>query len=221
MVPIPVITIDGPSGTGKGTLCHLLAQHLQWHVLDSGILYRILALTAQQNGIAMDNVQALLILHSQLDIQFTADSSFNSEVILNGRRIHEEVRSELCGQNASRIGAIPAIRQALLDNQRRCVRYPGLVADGRDMGTVVFPDAKTKIYLDATSKERATRRYYQLRNRGIDVSLPNIMADLAMRDTRDAERHSSPLKPAPDAIYIDTTALNIMELFDIVVKLVA
>ena len=198
----PVITIDGPSGTGKGTLCHMLAKYLHWHVLDSGVLYRVLAYAAQENGIALNNINALIILNSQLKILFVEDSSNHRQILLNGKNISEVIRSEQCGQNASKIGVIAEVRQALLDSQRAFVKPPGLVADGRDMGTVIFPNARLKLYLDATSEERSKRRYYQLRNQGIDVSLADIMADLIARDTRDAARLAPPLKTTPKSPYI-------------------
>ncbi|KTD63964.1 (d)CMP kinase [Legionella spiritensis] len=216
---VPVITIDGPSGTGKGTICHLLANHLDWHVLDSGSLYRVLAFAARQKGVDQDDKASLVNLAHTLNVRFETDTNRQGRIILNGKNVSDELRSEQCGQDASKIAAIPEIRDALLARQRAFAQPPGLVTDGRDMGTVVFPDAFLKVYLDASQEERASRRYFQLKEKGIDVSLAQVVDELAKRDSRDTARLHAPLKPAEDAVLIDTTGLTIVQVFDIVLKL--
>jgi cytidylate kinase len=218
---LPIITIDGPSGTGKGTICHQLAAHLGWHFLDSGVLYRVLAYAALQQGIAFTQVQALVDLAARLDLRFDVDAAQNNVVFLNHHNVSAAIRSEDCGQNASKIGAIPEVRQALLELQRNFAKPPGLVTDGRDMGTVVFPQAKLKIYLDASIEERANRRYLQLKKNGNDASLAQVIDELRQRDARDKARACSPLKPADDAVFIDTSGLSIVQVFDSVLKLLA
>ncbi|OGV51643.1 MAG: cytidylate kinase [Legionellales bacterium RIFCSPHIGHO2_12_FULL_42_9] len=215
---VPVITIDGPSGTGKGTLCYKLANHLHWHALDSGAIYRVLAFAAREKNIAFNKLDQLVTLAGQLNLKFEYDAE--PHVMLEGKSITEAIRSEQCAQDASKIAAIPEIRQALLMRQRAFASLPGLVTDGRDMGTVVFPDAIVKIYLDASVEERAKRRYLELKEKGIDVSLPGVVEGLKQRDARDSARSSSPLRPAVDAIHIDTTGLTIAQVFDSVLKLV-
>lgn len=216
---VPVITIDGPSGTGKGTLCHLLADHLQWHALDSGAIYRVLAYAAREKGCEHDDVLRLVTLAHQLDLKFTHDGK--QQVIFEGHNIAHAIRSEQCAQDASKIAAILAVREALLARQRAFAVLPGLVTDGRDMGTVVFPEAILKIYLDASVEERAKRRYLELKEKKIDVSLREVLDELAKRDVRDSQRSFSPLKPAVDAIHIDTTGLTIVQVFNPVLELVA
>lgn len=218
---IPVITLDGPSGTGKGTLCHKLAKYLNWHVLDSGCLYRVLALAAQKNRIDFQDTKAIVALAHGLDIRFETDAQCNSAVFLNNENVFELIRSEECGQNASKIAAIAEIRAALLARQRAFAQSPGLVTDGRDMGTVVFPDAIIKIYLDASARERAERRYFQLKEKEIDVSLAQVIDELVERDARDTARLHAPLKPADDAIIIDTTGLTIVQVFNNVIDLLS
>ena len=215
---VPVITIDGPSGTGKGTLCYRLAKHLHWHALDSGAIYRVLAYAARENKLALDSVENLVTLARQLDLKFEYEDA--PQVMLEGKIITALIRSEQCAQDASKIAAIPAVRQALLMRQRAFANIPGLVTDGRDMGTVVFPDAVLKIYLDASVQERSKRRYLELKEKGIDVSLPGVVDELKQRDARDSARETSPLRPAADAVHIDTTGLTIAQVFDSVLKLV-
>lgn len=215
---VPVITIDGPSGTGKGTLCYKLANHLHWHALDSGAIYRVLAFSAREKNIALDEIEKLVTLAGQLNLKFEYDEK--PQVMLDGRVITHNIRSEQCAQDASKIAAIPEIRQALLMRQRAFADFPGLVTDGRDMGTVVFPDAAVKIYLDASVQERSKRRYLELKEKGIDVSLPGVIDELKQRDARDFARSSSPLRPAADAVHIDTTGLTIAQVFGSVLKLV-
>lgn len=216
---IPIITIDGPSGTGKGTLCHLLAEHLGWHILDSGSIYRVLALAAWQKKIDFTNVAALVFIAQHLDVRFEMDPQQNGRVILEGQNVCDTIRSEQCGQNASRIAVIPEVREALLERQRAFATRPGLVTDGRDMGTIVFPQALLKLYLFASAQERAERRYFQLKAKGIDVSLAQVIDELAQRDARDTARLYAPLTPAADAIHIDTTGLTIVHVFKNVLEL--
>lgn len=215
-----VITIDGPSGTGKGTLCHMLANHLNWNVLDSGSIYRVLAFAAKKQNIGIDNLEQLEALAYQLNVRFETDPHLKNTVILDNQDVFDEIRSEECGQEASKIAAIPIIREALLARQRAFALPPGLVTDGRDMGTVVFPDAALKLFLYASEAERAQRRYFQLKEKGIDVSLAQVIDELAKRDKRDTERSHAPLKPAEDAVLVDTTGLTIVQVFNNVLKLV-
>lgn len=216
---IPVITLDGPSGTGKGTLCHLLAKHLHWNMLDSGAIYRVLAYAARKNGVAPHEIDKLTDLALSLDLRFESTSDNESKVMLNNEDIFQQIRSEECGQDASQIAVIPEVRKALLERQRAFAKAPGLVTDGRDMGTVVFPDAVLKVFLYASEKERANRRYLQLKEKGINVSLAQVVEELVKRDTRDTARAHAPLKPAKDAILIDTTGLTIVQVFNNVIKL--
>lgn len=213
---IPVITLDGPSGTGKGTLCHRLARHLGWHLLDSGLFYRVLPYAAHLKNILLTDTKALLHLAKTMDVVFETN-----KVLLDGKNVYEAIRTEKCGQDASIVGANPEIRQALLERQRSFAKAPGLVTDGRDMGTVVFPDAIIKIFLYADEEERAKRRYLELKEKGIDVSLPKVFDELVTRDKRDSARTHAPLKPADDAILIDTTGLTIAQVFQHVLELLA
>lgn len=217
---IPVITIDGPSGTGKGTISQSLAKYLGWNFLDSGSLYRILAFALAQKKIDLKNVQQLTKIANELDINFVANDSDVVHTLLDNEDITQAIRSEECANNASIIAAIPEVRAALLQKQRDFLKPPGLVTDGRDMGTVVFPDATLKIFLTASSQERAKRRYYQLQNQGRKVSLEEIEAEITLRDERDMKRPVSPLKPAEDAIILDTTILSREEVFENIVELV-
>jgi cytidylate kinase len=210
---IPVVTIDGPSGTGKGTICALLADYLGWHRLDSGALYRLLALQVSETGVDLDDDVALAQAALQLKIYF----EYDGRVLLNAHDVSHAIRTESCGQLASKLGAKSAVREALLQRQRDFLQAPGLVTDGRDMGTVVFPEAKLKFYLTASAQARATRRYSQLKTQGICVSLAQVVNELTVRDERDSSRAASPLKPAEHAIVIDTTDMPVVEVFDRVV----
>jgi cytidylate kinase len=205
---VPVITIDGPSGSGKGTVSRMLARELGFHFLDSGALYRLLAFAAQRRGIALDDEPALSALSVELDIRFPADGE-GERVLLDGEDVGDAIRTEAAGGGASRVAALPAVREALLDRQRRFRLIPGLVADGRDMGTVVFPDAEVKIFLTASAGERARRRCKQLKEKGIQVIYEDVLADIQVRDERDAGRSVAPLRPAQDADLVDTSELDI------------
>lgn len=209
----PVVTIDGPGGSGKGTIAGLLARELGWHLLDSGALYRLTALAAMNHGVALDDEASLEVLAAHLDVQFLAGDSEGAEasIILEGEHVESAIRNEEVGINASRIAALPAVRDALMSRQQAFAEAPGLVADGRDMGTVVFPNAPVKIYLTAGAEERAKRRYLQLQQQGVDVSLDRLLADIRARDERDMNRAVAPLKPADDAIVLDSTKLTIQE----------
>ncbi len=219
---VPVIAIDGPVGTGKGTLSQLLANRLGFSVLDSGAIYRLLGLAAQRRGIRVVDEPALVDLAGTLEVSFAASEGNEPVRVMLGREdVTEEIRSERCAAAASQLAARPPIRQALLDLQRSFRRSPGLVADGRDMGTVVFPDADVKIFLTATADERARRRHKQLIGKGIDVNLAQLLADINRRDGRDRERMAAPLKPAEGAIVIDTTGLEIGTVLNRVIAIVS
>jgi cytidylate kinase len=186
-----------------------VAQHLGWHFLDSGALYRVLALAAQKHSVALDNESALEVLAEHLDVQFMVQANVSSRIILEGEDVADAIRTEKVGNAASIVAALPAVRSALLSRQRAFREAPGLVAVGRDMGTVVFPTAELKIFLTASPEERALRRYKQLKERGISVTLGDLIKELQERDKRDQERSVAPLKPAEDAIRIDTDRLAI------------
>jgi cytidylate kinase len=208
MSSAPVITIDGPSGSGKGTIARLLARELGYHFLDSGALYRLLAFAAEQRAIALDDQPSLVELAGKLDIVFPADGG-EDDVLLYGENIGSLIRTEAAGAGASRVAALPEVRTALLQRQRDFRSSPGLVADGRDMGTVVFPDAGAKIYLIASAEERARRRCKQLKEKGLDADYSAVVADIQARDERDMNRPVAPLKPAEDAESVDTSELDI------------
>ncbi|QBQ54861.1 (d)CMP kinase [Nitrosococcus wardiae] len=211
---IPVITIDGPSGSGKGTLAQQLAQHLGWHYLDSGAIYRVLALAASKHGITPNDPKRLKTLAQHLDVRFvSAPEGASARVFLEGLDVSDAIRSEDCGNAASKIAALPEVREALLRRQRAFRKAPGLVTDGRDMGTVVFPEATLKIFLTASPQERARRRYNQLKEKGVDANLNCLEKEIAERDVRDCERNAAPLKPADDAIMLDSTKLAIRDVF--------
>lgn len=205
---VPVITIDGPSGSGKGTLAFKLAEHLGWHLLDSGVLYRVLAFAATEQGIDLYDEAHVAELGEHLAV------SFNGGIKLEDKLITDTIRSEQIGDMASRIAAFSSVRSALLDRQRAFRQVPGLVADGRDMGTVVFPDAVAKFFLESSVEERARRRYLQLKELGQNVTLNDLLERIALRDARDKGRVDAPLMPAKDAIVIDTTALGVEEVFE-------
>ncbi|KPK40871.1 MAG: cytidylate kinase [Gammaproteobacteria bacterium SG8_47] len=211
----PVITIDGPSGSGKGTISRQLAQELSWHFLDSGALYRLVALAAEHHGIALGNEEALVTLAAHLDVEFeVAEGQGEPRIVLEGEEVSKALRSETCGNNASRVAVLTGVRQALLERQRAFRQEPGLVADGRDMGSVVFPDADLKIFLTASAEQRAQRRYKQLKDKGMDVNLTRLLAEIAERDDRDSQRAVAPMKPAADAFVIDTSTLTVEEVME-------
>ena len=204
----PVITIDGPSGAGKGTVCQRLAEKLGWPLLDSGAIYRVLALAALHHEVALDNEEALVALASHLDVSFVAGSD-GVRIVLEGEEVSAAIRTEQSGNAASKIAAFPRVREALLRRQRAFRSAPGLIADGRDMGTVVFPDAEAKIFLDASAEERANRRLKQLQEKGFDVNFDRLLVEIQERDDRDRNRAVAPLRPAPDALVVDSTAMDI------------
>jgi cytidylate kinase len=213
----PVICLDGPSGVGKGTICLAIAQKLGWHILDSGSLYRITALQVSRcfpnDDVDSININQLVDIAGKISICYRCENDELS-VFLDEENITQRIRGEEIGAKASRIAAIPEVRKALLARQRAFLQPPGLIADGRDMGTVVFPEAVLKIYLTATPEERAHRRYKQLKDKGIGVNLAALVEELHLRDERDMNRQAAPLKPASDAIIIDTTTLNIEQVTD-------
>jgi len=206
---IPVVTIDGPGGAGKGTISRLLADRLGWHYLDSGAMYRALGLAAGHRGIDLDDAPALAELAHGLDVHFATDESGAERIELDGRDVTTQVRSEAGGSAASRVAGIGVVREALLARQRAFREAPGLVADGRDMGTVVFADSRAKIFLTASAAARAERRHKQLKEKGMDANLAHLRVQLEERDVRDAERANSPLRPADDAVMVDSTELGI------------
>lgn len=217
---VPVITIDGPSGTGKGTLCQMLAKTLGWHMLDSGAIYRVLAYAIIKDDLSKDAVAAIVDRAKNLDLKFEFTAHGESRTLLDNDDVTDSIRSENCGQTASEIAAIPEVRAALLERQKAFAKAPGLVTDGRDMGTIVFPNAYLKIYLDASEDERAKRRHQQLQDSGNNASLAQVVEELKLRDSRDKGRSHAPLVKAEDAVYFDTTRLTIVQVLNSVLELV-
>jgi len=213
---IPVIAIDGPSGSGKGTIARRVADTLGWHLLDSGALYRLVALAAQQSGVALDDVGALSQLAARLDVRFGSDGRGEERIWLAGEDVTALIRTEEGGAGASAVAALKPVRSALLGLQRGFRRAPGLVADGRDMGTHVFTDAGLKVFLTASPQERAVRRHKQLKDKGIDVSLAAVSTDIEERDRRDSERSVAPLRPAEDARILDSSGKSIEDVTETV-----
>jgi len=212
----PVVTIDGPSGVGKGTISQLLAEHLGWKLLDSGAIYRVLALAAIHHNVELDNEESLTLLAAHLDVRFiSAQGQDGVKVVLEGEDVSYDIRSQECSNAASKVAVLPCVREALLRRQRAFCELPGLIADGRDMGTVVFLNAPAKIYLIASAEERAQRRYNQLQDKGFDVNMARLLLEITERDERDMNRSVAPLIPADDALIIDTSGIGIEEVFAI------
>jgi len=205
----PIVTIDGPSGSGKGTISRAVARRVGWHLLDSGALYRLVAVAGSAAGLAAEDETGHATLARRMDVAFTVAPDGSERISLGGRDVTAGIRSEEAGQGASRVAAWLAVRKALLERQRAFAITPGLVADGRDMGTVVFPGAQLKIFLTATPQESAVRRHKQLKDKGSDVSLAALSREIAERDLRDQTREVAPLKAAPDACLIDSTGLSV------------
>ena len=213
MIDIPVLTIDGPSGSGKGTVAQLMAKDLGWHYLDSGALYRVLAQASIKHGVELGDESSISTLAKNLDVVFLVKSG-ELEVLLEGWNVTTLIRSEQAGNAASKVAALPLVRSALLERQRDFRQLPGLVTDGRDMGTVVFPDASYKIFLNASAEVRGQRRYKQLKEKGIECNISDLITEISERDERDRNRTVAPLRPATDAIQLDSTSLGIESVFD-------
>lgn len=216
----PVLTIDGPSGSGKGTISRHVAQRLGWHYLDSGALYRAVGVAAGWADLDLSDPAALVRCAFDTHVEFTEIPGHELRVLINGSDATDELRTETAGAAASAIAAIPEVRAALKDRQRVFRQAPGLVADGRDMGTVIFPDAQTKVFLTASAEERAERRYKQLKDKGVSVNLGDLLREILARDARDASRAVAPLRPADDAVCIDTTGMGIEAVVERVLSLV-
>ena len=219
MAAVPILTIDGPSGSGKGTISRLVAARLGWHYLDSGALYRAVGLAAGWSDIDVSDASALVRCAFATTISFAGDGPDEPRILVNGVDATDDLRTETAGAAASAIAAIPEVRDALRDRQRAFRQPPGLVADGRDMGTVIFPDASHKVFLTASADERAERRYKQLKEKGVSVTLDGLLREILARDARDASRAVAPLRPAQDAVCIDTTGLGIEAVVDRVLAL--
>jgi len=208
---VPVITIDGPSGAGKGTVARIVAEQLGWHLLDSGAIYRVLAVATQHHHVSLEEEEPLIPMAAHLDVQFEISSQGESKVILEGEDVTDAIRTEEIGTLASKVASFPRVREALLRRQRAFCVSPGLVADGRDMGTVVFAQAPVKVFLTASAEERAKRRFNQLKEKGFDVKIGRLLDDIRQRDERDRNREVAPLVPAEGALIVDSTDLSIQE----------
>lgn len=218
--PVPVLTIDGPSGSGKGTISRAVSRRLGWHYLDSGALYRSVGLAAQRAGMDVDDVDALVQCTLRTDIRFSDDADGNPRVLVDGVDVSDELRTETAGAAASTIAAVGPVREALKRRQHAFRRPPGLVADGRDMGTVIFPDAPYKVFLTASAAERAKRRHKQLMDKGVSVTLAGLLSEIQARDERDFNRTVAPLRAAEGAVHIDTTGVPIEDIVERVLALV-
>jgi len=208
-VPVPVIAIDGPSGSGKGTVCRILSERLGWHLLDSGALYRLTALAGAARGLDPADEPGHAAVAAGLDARFEVNETGGERVLLDGRDVTRELRAEVTGNMASVVAVMPSVRAALLERQRGFAVPPGLVADGRDMGTVVFPSAGLKVFLTASAEERARRRYNQLKEKGLAANLAGLSQEILERDRRDSARSVAPLRPAADAVVIDSTGMTV------------
>jgi cytidylate kinase len=217
----PIITIDGPSGAGKGTVSQVIADKLGWNLLDSGALYRLLALAATHHGMAMDDADTLKVLAEHLDVQFHHGENGETEIVLEGENVTQAIRTEVIGNNASKLAAIPEVREGLLLRQHAFAYEPGLVADGRDMGTIVFPDAPVKVFLTASAEERANRRFLQLKAKGESVNIEELVSAIQERDERDANRAVAPLVPAVGALVVDSTDKSIEQVVESILAEVA
>jgi cytidylate kinase len=218
-VVVPVVAVDGPSGSGKGTVCRRLASQLGWHLLDSGALYRLVAVAGLGAGLAPDDIDGHSRIASRMKVRFGSDPSGAERIELDGMEVTALVRAEQTGQGASRVAAWPAVRSALTERQRAFAEAPGLIADGRDMGTVIFPSAPLKIFLTASAEERALRRYNQLKGKDSGVSLVALLREIAERDERDSTRAVAPLRPASDAFVIDSTGVTVEAIVERVIEL--
>lgn len=208
---VPVIAIDGPGGSGKGTVARVVAARLGWHLLDSGALYRLVGLAAARHGVELGDTMRLAQVARALEVRFEPVAGAEGRVWLEGHDVSDEIRTESAGRSASVVAAVPAVRAGLVERQRAFRAPPGLVADGRDMGSDIFPDARLKIFLTASVEERARRRHNQLKQKGIDVSLPALSRDMADRDRRDEQRSVAPLRACPDARVLDSTGIGVEE----------
>ncbi|MDJ0917515.1 MAG: (d)CMP kinase [Woeseiaceae bacterium] len=215
---VPVLTIDGPSGSGKGTIARKVAIALDWHLLDSGALYRLVGFASAKKGVSTEIPGELAELARHMTVRFGSDDSGNEQIWLDGEEVSAHIRTEKAGERASVVASIPAVREALLEFQRGFRKAPGLVADGRDMGTQVFADAELKVFLTASAEERAKRRHKQLKDKGIDVSLAALSRDIEDRDRRDSQRTVAPLKPAEDAHLIDSSDMSIDDVTELVMS---
>ena len=217
--PVPVIAVDGPSGSGKGTVCRILSERLDWHLLDSGALYRLTALAGAARGLDPSDEAGHAAVAAALDVRFEVDATGAERVLLDGGEVTRELRTELTGNMASVVAAMPAVRAALLQRQRAFAAEPGLVADGRDMGTVVFPSAGLKVFLTASAEERARRRYNQLKEKGLAANLAGLSQEILERDRRDSARSVAPLRPAADAVVIDSTGMTVDDVLNRILAL--